>query len=307
MATSTLVRGAAPARAPRPRLRPAPDRWRGHVAAIVPTAFLIVAFVVPLVGLAVLSLRPTDAMNNVLPGLTTSQYAEVFATRYLWGSVVESLWLAARVSLTCVVVAFPVAWYLARSTSRVGKSVVFIITLSPLLTSEVVRSFGWRIVMAGEGPVNITLQALGLTDESLPLLTSPWTVFLAVVHVLLPFAIIAMSASLGAIDEALLRASADLGASRARTFASIVLPLSVPGLVAAIVIVFSLAMGVYVTPLLVGGANQSLAGLRIQTEAMVAFDQPRAAALSFVLLAVSLSVCALVTVLGRFANRAQRG
>lgn len=292
--------------APR-RARPAPDRWRGHVAAIVPTAFLIVAFVVPLAGLLVLSLRPTDPMNNVLPGLTTSQYVEVFTTRYLWGSVVESLWLATRVSITCVVVAFPVAWYLARSTSRVGKSVVFVITLSPLLTSEVVRSFGWRIVMAGEGPVNVTLQALGLTDESLPLLTSPWTVFLAVVHVLLPFAIIAMSASLGAIDEALLRASADLGASRVRTLGSVVLPLSVPGLVAAVVIVFSLAMGVYVTPLLVGGANQPLAGLRIQTEAMVAFDQPRAAALSFVLLAVSLSVCGLVTVLGRLANRAQHG
>jgi putative spermidine/putrescine transport system permease protein len=112
-------------------------------------------------------------MNNVLPGFTGAQYAEVFGTSYLWGSVVESLWLAVRVSLTCLVLAFPLAWYLARSTSSVGRSLVFVITLSPLLTSEVVRSFGWRVVMSGEGPVNVTLQALGLVDESLPLLRSP--------------------------------------------------------------------------------------------------------------------------------------
>ena len=294
------ARPARPGRAPRRELR-------GHVAAIVPTAFVVVAFLVPLAGLLVLSLRPTDAMNNVLPGLTLDQYGEVFSTSYLWGSVVESLWLAVRVSLTCLVLAFPVAWYLARSTSPVGKSLVFVVTLSPLLTSEVVRSFGWRVVMAGEGPVNVVLQALGLTDESLPLLRSPWTVFLAVVHVLLPFAVLALSASLGAIDTSLLRASADLGASGLRTFRSVVLPLATPGVVAALVIVFSLSMGVYVTPLLVGGANQSLAGLRIQTEAMVAFDQPRAAALSFVLLTVTLVVCGLVGLLGRAAERGRRG
>lgn len=279
---------------------------RGHVAAIVPTAFVVVAFLLPLVGLLLLSLRPTDQMNNVLPGFTGAQYAEVFGTPYLWGSVVESLWLAVRVSVTCLVLAFPLAWYLARSTSAVGKSLVFVITLSPLLTSEVVRSFGWRVVMSGEGPVNVTLQALGLIDESLPLLRSPWTVFLAVVHVLLPFAVLALSASLGAIDDRLLQASADLGAGALRTFRSVVLPLATPGVVAATVIVFSLSMGVYVTPLLVGGANQSLAGLRIQTEAMVAFDQPRAAALSFVLLAVTLAVCGLIGLLGRFAERGRR-
>jgi putative spermidine/putrescine transport system permease protein len=303
----------SPASAPTtaPTRRPARPRrtrdLRGHVAAIAPTAFVVVAFLVPLAGLLVLSLRPTDAMNNVLPGLTGAQYAEVFSTPYLWGSVTESLWLAVRVTVACLVLAFPVAWYLARSTSPVGKSLVFVITLSPLLTSEVVRSFGWRVVMAGEGPVNVALQALGLTDESLPLLRSPWTVFLAVVHVLLPFAVLALSASLGAIDSRLLQASADLGASALRTFRSVVLPLATPGVVAASVIVFSLSMGVYVTPLMVGGANQSLAGLRIQTEAMVAFDQPRAAALSFVLLTVTLVVCGLVGLLGRLAERGRRG
>ncbi|MFE5311146.1 ABC transporter permease [Isoptericola sp. NPDC056573] len=307
LAAPAPAASAAPPRAAGTRRTRRPRDLRGHVAAIVPTLFVVVAFLVPLAGLLVLSLRPTDAMNNVLPGITGAQYAEVFSTPYLWGSVVESLWLAVRVCAACLILAFPVAWYLARSTSPVGKSLVFVVTLSPLLTSEVVRSFGWRVVMAGEGPVNVLLQSLGLIDESLPLLRSPWTVFLAVVHVLLPFAVLALSASLGAIDPRLLQASADLGASGLRTFRSVVLPLATPGVVAATVIVFSLSMGVYVTPLMVGGANQSLAGLRIQTEAMVAFDQPRAAALSFVLLAVTLVVCGLVGLLGRLAERGRRG
>lgn len=284
------------------RPRRADDRHPGLIAAIVPTAFIVIAFLVPLVGLLVLSLRPTDDLNNALDGFSLAQYAKVFTTDYLWGSVLESLWLSIRVSVVCLVLAFPIAWFLARSGSRLGKSLVFVITLSPLLTSEVVRSFGWRVVMGGEGPVNAVLQALGFVDEPLSLLRSPITVFIAIVHVMLPFAIIALSASVGAIGDDMLRASSVLGASRVRTFFSVVVPLSAPGIAAASVIVFSLSMGVYVTPMLVGGANQSLAGLRIQTQAMTSFDQPGAAALSFVLLVVTLVVCGLLGGLGRLAQ-----
>ncbi|WP_051172505.1 ABC transporter permease [Microbacterium indicum] len=277
------------------------DRHPGLVSAIVPTVFVVLAFLVPIVGLLVLSLRPTDDLNNALDGFSLQQYATVFTTDYLWGSVVESLWLAVRVSATCLVLAFPVAWYLARTTSRLGKSVVFVIALSPLLTSEVVRSFAWRVVMGGEGPVNAVIQAFG--GEPASLLRSPWTVFIAIVHVMLPFAIIALSASLRALDDDLLRASAVLGASRVRTFFQVIVPLSSPGIVAALVLVFSLSMGVYVTPMMVGGANQSLAGLRIQTEAMTSFDQPGAAALAFVLLVVTLVGCGLIGLVGRLAGK----
>ncbi|GMA33166.1 ABC transporter permease [Litorihabitans aurantiacus] len=306
MTTAAPARTPAPARRWRPRALTG-GRATGLIPAVVPAVFVVVAFLVPLAGLLVLSLRPTDSLNIPLDGFTLDQYRQVLTTPYLSGSLTESLSLAVRVSLTCLVLAFPVAWYLARTPSGWRKTVVFTITLSPLLTSEVVRSFGWRVVMSGEGPVNRTLQALGLIDASLPLLRSPWTVFLAVVHVLLPFAIIALTASLKGIDDAVLRASADLGAGAVRTFRSVVLPLATPGLVAGGVIVFSLAMGIYVTPLLVGGANQPLAGLRVRDEALVTFNQPRAAALSFVLLIVTLAVVGIATALSRLADRSNRG
>jgi putative spermidine/putrescine transport system permease protein len=276
---------------------------RGQLAAVIPTLFMIAAFVVPLVGLAVLSLRPTNDLNTPQPGWTLEQYRQVLDTSYLRQAVLNSLWLGIRVAVTCAVVAYPVAWFLTRTTSRWARTAVFSIVLSPLLTSEVVRSFGWRVMMGGQGPVNSLLQALQITDDSVALLRSGWTVYLAIVHVLLPFAIITLTASLGAIDDALLRASANLGASRTRTFFTVVLPLSVPGLSAGLMVVFSLAMGIYVTPLLVGGATMALAGLQIQNMAMVVFDQPGAAALSFVLLTVTLVVCGLIGLLGRFAGR----
>lgn len=287
-------------RAPRAQLR-------GHLSAIVPTAFVAVAFLVPLIGLAVLSLRPTNDLFTPQPGWSLQQFRHVFTTPYLRDSVLHSLWLAVRVSLTCAVLAYPMAWFLARTTSAWARTTVFTITLAPLLTSEVVRSFGWRIVMGGEGPVNQALLALHLTRDSLPLLRSGWTTFIAVVHVLLPFAILTLTASLGAIDDSVLRASANLGASRVRTFFKVVLPMSTPGLVAGLVVVFSLTMGIYVTPLLVGGATQPLAGLQIQNLAMTTFDQPGAAALSFVLLAVTLAACALIAALGRLSGRRAHG
>lgn len=284
-------------------LRRKDDSTRGLAAAVVPTLFLTGAFLLPLLGLAVLSLRPTDAFHNPLPGFSLDQYLQVLDTPYLWGAVVESFRLAVLVTLTCVVLAYPLAWYLARTSQRGWRTVVFVLVLSPLLTSEVVRALGWRILMSGDGPVNTVLQALRLTDEQLPLLTSPWTVYLAVVHVLLPFAVIALTTTLANLDTSLLRASADLGASQVRTFLRIVLPLSLPGLVAAVLIVFSLTMGIYVTPLMVGGGNLGLAGLRIRDEVLISFNQPLGAALSFVLLAVTLAVCALVAVLGRATER----
>lgn len=289
------------------RARRAHHERRGLVTLIIPTAFMVVAFLVPIVGLAVLSLRPTNEFNSPLPGFSFEQYAEVFATQYLRDSVLQSLWLAIRVTVTCAVVSYPVAWFLARTPSRWARTIVFTITLSPLLTSEVVRAFGWRVLMSGEGPVNSTLQFLQITDESLPLLRSDWTVFLAVVHVLVPFSIIALTGSLSAIDDSMIRAAANLGASRARTFIRVILPLSVPGLVAGVVLVFSLTMGIYVTPLLVSGATQTIAGLQIRNLVTVTFDQPGAAALSFVLLVVTLASCAVIGLLGRLVGGGARG
>ncbi|MCY1214761.1 Spermidine/putrescine transport system permease protein PotB [compost metagenome] len=194
--------------------------------------------------------------------------------------------------MLCAVLAYPVALIMAKETSKVIRTVTFLIVISPLLTSVVVRSYGWRILLSSEGPVNSALLAMGFIDEPLNLLTSEAAVVMSILHVLLPFAIITLATSIGAIDNSLYRASASLGGSPIRSFFRVTVPMSLPGLLGGSMIVFSLALGIYVTPLLVGGGNQSLVGLRIYEQVMRMFNQPIGAAFSFVLLA-----CALVVVL----------
>lgn len=268
--------------------------------------FLLLLFVVPLASMVLLSFRPVDSFYSVLPGFTLDHYAAVVGTRYFSQTLIYTVQMALIVTLLCAVLAFPVAWLLVRSRSAVARMIIVLIVISPLLTSVVVRSFGWRVLLSAQGPVNSLLTALGF-GPGLNLLLGPGTVITVVTHVLLPFAIVTLATSLGKIDDSLLRASASMGASAFHTFARVVLPLSVPGLLSGAVIVFSLAMGIYVTPMLVGGANQPLAGLRVYDQAMRVFNQPAAAALSIAMFAISLLGIVILNHLTRLWERRIHG
>lgn len=264
--------------------------------------FLLLLFVVPLLSMFVLSFRPVDSFYTVLPGFTLDHYSNVATSRYFSRTLAYTVRMAVIVTIVCAVLAYPVAWLLVRSRSAVWRMIIVLIVISPLLTSVVVRSFGWRVLLSAQGPLNSLLDTLGLGRDA-NLLLGPVTVVVVVTHVLLPFAIVTLATSLGRIDDDLLRASSSMGSSAFRTFSRVVLPLSIPGLLSGAVIVFSLAMGIYVTPMLVGGANQPLAGLRVYDQAMRVFNQPAAAALSIVMFAISLVA---ILVLNHLARRWER-
>lgn len=284
---------------------------RRRLTSLVPLLpgglFLLGLFIVPLISTFVLSLRPTDPFYDPLPGFSTQQYVTVFTSNYYLQALIYTARMALIVTAICAVLAFPVAWLLIHARSRAVRTLIMLIVVSPLLTSVVVRSFGWRILLSAEGPINSILQTIGLTGAPLNLLSGKLTVIVVVTHVLLPFAVVTLSTSLSKIDPALLRASSSLGASPARTFATIVLPLAIPGLISGAVLVFSLSMGIYVTPLLVGGANQPLAGLRVYDQALRVFNKPGAAALSFTLFAISLTAIALLNAISRRWERRIHG
>ena len=284
-----------------------PIRTRRRLLEALPLApgglFLVVLFVVPLVSLFVLSLRPVDGFYEPLPGFSLDNYREVFTSSYFSDALLYTVRMALVVTLLCAVLAFPVAWVLSRSTSATYRMIATIVVVSPLLTSVVVRSFGWRALLSAEGLFNSIITGVGISDRPMNLLSGPVTVIVVVTHVLLTFAVVTLATSLGRIDDALLRASSSMGARPLRTFGRVVLPLSVPGLLSGAVIVFSLSMGIYVTPMLVGGANQPLAGLRVYDQAMRVFNHPGAAALSFVLFAISLGVILLLNSIGRAWDR----
>ncbi len=261
----------------------------GSLIYLVPLlVFLVAVFIIPMVKVVELSLHRVDDFGNPLPGVSGTEYRQVLTDSYYYGALLHSLLTAVIVTALCTALAFPVASALARRKPGLIRTIMFVIVVSPLLTSVVVRSYGWTVLLSANGFVNQVLVGAGILSQPANLLLSYGAVLVSVTHVLLPFMIIPLTTALRGIDSSLTRASRSLGAGGVRTFLRITLPLSLPGIATGVLIVFPLAMGIYITPLLIGGSNQPLAGIRIYNEITSVYNFPVAAALSLVLLVMSL-------------------
>jgi len=257
--------------------------------------FLAAFLVVTAILLVVLSLHDVDGMLMVLPGYSIAQYLAVFTSSVYAHALGTTLWVAALTATLCVLLAYPAAWLLVNTRSRSWRTVLYVILISPLLTSVVIRTFAWIVLLAQNGLINDVLRHLGLIDAPLALLWNMKAVVVAYVQVMLPFAVLPLATSLGEIPAALPRASQSLGADARHTFLHVVLPLSIPGMMTGAIIVFALAAGSYVTPLLIGGRLQPLLPIAIYQQALQIANLPLAAALSLSLLAVTATIAGLMT------------
>src|ERR671936_1125385 len=170
----------------------------------------------------------------------------------------RTIGLAAAVTLTDAVLAFPLAYYMARVAGRKTRALVFVMVLMPLWSSYLVRIYAWKTILAHDGALNWTLNRLGL--PSVGLLYTNWGMWIVFSYVWLPFMILPVYAALERIPESFLEASQDLGGRGWRTLRSVILPLVLPGLVAGSIFTFSLTLGDFITPLLVGGSSSSFIG-----------------------------------------------
>ncbi len=196
---------------------------------------------------------------------------------------------AGLVAFFCLGLGYPVAYAMAR-LGRTGALITAACVFIPLWTSVLIRSYAWIVLLQRNGIVNGLLQGTGLTDEPIKLLYTQGAVILAMTHVLLPFAILPIHSTLRMLPRDLGRAAANLGAGPIRTFVSITLPLSLPGVFAGTILCFVLALGFYITPALVGGPGSMLMATLIGQQTTVVLDWPFAAALSTVLLALTLII-----------------
>jgi putative spermidine/putrescine transport system permease protein len=171
---------------------------------------------------------------------------------------IRTLWMAAAVTLTDIVLAFPLAYFMARIAPRRLRAVLFVAVLLPLWSSYLVRIYAWRTILAKDGALNWALNGVGLPDAGLAYTnTAMWIVFS---YVWLPFMVLPVYAALERIPDSYLEASADLGGRAWRTFRSVIVPLALPGIVAGSIFTFSLTLGDFITPALVGGAGSSFIG-----------------------------------------------
>jgi putative spermidine/putrescine transport system permease protein len=254
------------------------------LALLVP-ATLSLAFTVgyPLVWLVHTSFSVQLADGVVTNKTTTSVYGSVLSSGFYWKVVLTTVELGAIVTVATVALTYPLALFLLRTRSR-WRGVLVALAIAPMLTSTVVRSYGWLMILNNQGLVDNFLRALGYHGTP-PALDNNFTgTAIGLVEVLMPYAILAMLSGFGRLDAELERAAATLGAGRLQVMRRVTLPLSLPGVLTAGLLVFVLAISAFVTPDILGGGRVFLLATEIYNDATVTLDWPRAAVLSVFIL-----------------------
>ena len=242
---------------------------------------------------------------DVFPGwtyLTLDHYRDFFENRYLLQAGLRTLSLATVVTVVCLVLGYPVAWFLVLGRSRIAH-LVFLAVLTPLIVSIVVRMFGWTILLGNEGLLNKILVGLGIVSAPIQMMRSFWTVAIGLIHVFLPFMILSLTSTLGRIDPSLSEAAATLGSRPVGSFLQIILPLSAQGIATGCIIVFCLASGVYLTPLWLGRGNVTVLATAIQQQILETGDWPAGAASAMLLTWFTLLLVAGYSVFIRRVGR----
>ncbi len=267
---------------------------RAGVLLILPCLLsLTVLFVFPQALLFLASFGHRSAYGGVVHGLSLANYLRALEPLYL-AIFARSFGLALATTLLCLVLGYPVAYWLGLKVPPRWRGGLLVLVILPFWTSFLVRMYAWIFLLRSEGLLNLTLTGLGLPP--LNLLYNDFAVLLGQVYGELPFMILPLYASLQKLDPSLLEAAADLGASPRRALLRVTLPLSRPGIAAGSVLVFIPSLGAYLAPDLLGGARTVYLGNLVQSQFAVARDMPFGSALSFVL---SLLVLALLFVFRR--------
>ena len=245
------------------------------------------------------SLGRRSAYGGVVREFSFANYLRAIDPLYL-NILWRSLLLALATTLLCLLVAYPVAWWIARRAPAKWRNALLALVILPFWTSFLVRMYAWIVLLRSEGVFNLGLGALGLPHAEL--LYNDFAVLLGQVYGELPFMIIPLYVSLEKLDDTLLEAAADCGADAWQAFRSVVLPQTLPGIAAGSVLVFIPSLGAYLAPDLLGGGKTAYIGNLIQSQFAVARDMPFGAALSFVL---SLAVVLLLVFFRRPLRSAQ--
>jgi len=262
------------------------------VPATVYVAFLVAA---PLVILVTYSLW-TQTYVDIDRTVTFSNYREAFTDPLVRHLMIRSILIAAAVTVVTVALAYPIAYFIALKTQR--KTLWLLLITIPFWSSYLLRVFAWKLILGFNGVLNSALLALGLIDEPLTfLLYNEFAVVLTLAHAWAPFAILPIFVSIQKIDPSLLEAATDLGNSAIESFVRITLPLTLPGIIAACLIIFIPTVGDYVTPSLVGGSDGKMIANLIQVQFGAANNWPFGATLSLLAM-LSVGFVAIVFVLG---------
>lgn len=272
---------------------------------ILPMLVITFFYVLPVSNLVRISFAKYDPSVGVIPEYYLSNYISLATDRFFWEVMWRTVKCSILVTIACILFGFPIATYIV-SARGWRQTVLFIVLLMPLVTSVTVMSYGWLILLGRNGAVNQVLEMLHLIDAPLRLMQNETAIVVGLVHILIVFMVISISASLQSINPALVLASRSLGAGPWVAFRTIILPLSLPGLKSGSLLVFALSMSAYATPALLGGARNKFLSYLVYQQSVSLYNWPMGAAMAVVLLFATTLLIIALTMIARFwARRAE--
>jgi putative spermidine/putrescine transport system permease protein len=222
-------------------------------------------------------------------GLTAGNYLRLLEQPSYYKTLMTTFKVSVIVTIVCLALGYPLAYLLSQLPRRAA-GILMISVILPFWTSVLVRTYAWLVILQRRGLVNDWLMSLGIIDEPLQLAHNFTGVIVGMSHVMLPFLVLPLYASMKAIDRDYLRASLNLGASPTKTFWQVFFPLSLPGLSAGVVLTFVLCLGFFVTPALMGGGNVFMWSMRIEQTSRLYSNWGAASAMGVVLLVLTLGI-----------------
>ncbi|ASP23705.1 molybdate ABC transporter permease (plasmid) [Antarctobacter heliothermus] len=272
------------------------DRMR-RLGQMAPVLLLyLVGIVLPYVALARMSFNLYDPMFIFREMWSLQNYADIFAEPYYLTVILRTIALGVSVTFFTVLLGYPLAWKIARSGPMM-RSILLSIALSPLLINLVVRTYAWLVMLGEQGVLNQGFSLLGLGPYSL--IGGWFAVVVGMVHMTLPFMVLSLTSVMQSLPGHLLEASENLGATSLRTFTHVIWPLTLPGVGAGAILVFSFTISAFVTPALLGGGTVATVSTLIYEQFTYALNWPFGAAMVFVLLAMNMIMLALHALLFR--------
>jgi ABC-type spermidine/putrescine transport system permease subunit I len=263
-----------------------------------PLLTLVLLFVIPMALMVAYSFWSVDDNYQLVQQANLDQYAKIFAAPIYLSTLWNSVVMALLTTVCCVILALPLAWFISRSVEPRWRVLLIVGLILPGWVSLLIRTYSMNLVLGEAGLLNWGLESSGLTASPIQILFSKPAVVIGLVYIYLPYTLVPIYGAIEKLDNAVLEAAENLGASAMRRFFKVIMPLIMPGIIAGCIITFIPALGEYVVPNLLGGLQGTMYGNLIAT-AFQSFNWPLGSALSVVLL---LAILGSLFVLSRFAD-----
>jgi spermidine/putrescine transport system permease protein len=275
---------------PAPASGPGPAQARLILFLLLAPAlvWLVGLIVLPHIDLAVLSLRERIAPRQYAPSL--AQYRTFIDEPLYWHTFVRTALMSILATGITLLLAFPIAWTIAKLVRGRAKSLLLVMCLIPFWVSETVRTLGWMILLRESGVLPAVLVQLGITDAPVELLYRDATILVGLVYTSMLFMVVPLISALESLDDTLIEAAYDLGGNGPSILRQIVIPHAAPGILAGCIVVFMLTLGNYLTPTLLGGKNSLWFTEQIYTQFITRFNWEQGAAFGFLLLGLSTAI-----------------